>query len=181
MSDPLFAEEAAGPHHPPDGAGAPWSVIAVVLGGAVRTPRTLRCETFPATTDQVGRARRAARQALGDHPQGEQAVLLVSELTTNVVRHSRGARSFTLVIAETDDRDVWVAVADDAVGDTIPQLCLAGPTDTGGRGLRIIDRLATRWGITRAQQRCAVWCHMTYHAGRAAPATTTVLRGAARW
>jgi anti-sigma regulatory factor (Ser/Thr protein kinase) len=162
MGDPLFDDRADACTHVPRDAFAAGSVIAVVMDGAVRMPHTVRCETFPATTDQVACARRVTRQALADHPQRDAVVLLVSELATNVVRHSAAARSFTLMIAETADRDVWIAVTDDAVSDTIPQLCAAAPTDTGGRGLRIIDKLTTRWGITRAQQHCAVWCHLAH-------------------
>ena len=88
-------------------------------------------------------------------------MLLVSELATNVVLHSGGARSFTLMLAETDDRDIWIAILDDGRGDDIPHLCAGTPTDNGGRGRRIVDRLATRWGITRASRRCGVWCQMT--------------------
>jgi anti-sigma regulatory factor (Ser/Thr protein kinase) len=157
------------------------AMIAVVIGGVVHTPRTVRCETFPATTDQVGNARRVTRQALGGHPQCDAVVLLVSELTTNVVLHSDSARSFTLVIAETEDRDIWIAVADDALSDALPQLCVPAATDTGGRGLRIIDRLATRWGITRARQHCAVWCHLAHHHDPGPIEPKTTLTGASRW
>jgi anti-sigma regulatory factor (Ser/Thr protein kinase) len=136
-------------------------MITVLMDSVVRAPRSVRCETFPASKEQVAHARRLTRETLPDHPQCDLAVLLVSELTTNVVLHSGEAKSFTLVITETESGDLWVAVSDDGGGDGVPRLRAGGPTDLDGRGLRIVDQTATRWGITRARGQSAVWFEMT--------------------
>jgi anti-sigma regulatory factor (Ser/Thr protein kinase) len=136
------------------------SMITVVTGeAAASSPRVLWRGTFPATRDQISAARRVTRGALVDHPKldVDLVVILVSELTTNVVRHAR-SRSFTLVIACMSAGDLRVIVIDDGRGHTTPHLRPGGSNDVGGRGLRLVDRSATRWGVTREHGgRVAVW------------------------
>jgi transcriptional regulator with XRE-family HTH domain/anti-sigma regulatory factor (Ser/Thr protein kinase) len=94
---------------------------------------------------------RTAREALdfvaGDLPRGslETARLLVTELVTNSVRHGpQGNATIGLQIDVSRDR-IRVEVADAAEG--APRL--TAPYDTGGYGLSLVDRLASRWGSTR--------------------------------
>lgn len=69
-------------------------------------------------------------------------LLLVSEIVTNAVRHA--ATPFELSIA-VDGAQVTVAVVDhDRAHPPTVQNPL--PNDTSGRGLRIVDELATSWG-----------------------------------
>lgn len=94
-------------------------------------------------------APRAARRALCGAADGRydaavlaDAELLVSELVTNAVLHGVGAIRLRLrLCAQT----LLVEVLDDGAGfDWVltPDSCAAG-----GRGLGIIDRVATRWGV----------------------------------
>lgn len=126
--------------------------------GSRPTSRVLRCETYPATKDQVARARRLTEQTIGEHPMCDEAVLLVSELATNVVLHS-GAELFTLVISETTGGDLKIAVIDDGRADTTPYLRAGQPADSvNGRGMRLVDQLARQWGFTRERPSgLAVW------------------------
>jgi anti-sigma regulatory factor (Ser/Thr protein kinase) len=66
------------------------------------------------------------------------AALLVSELVTNSVVHARG--KVTLRARWADDR-LRVDVSDRGGGTPT-----ASDPDTSGRGLRIVDAFATRWG-----------------------------------
>ena len=150
-------------------------MIAVIMGCGVRAPRSVRCETFPATRDQVAHARRITAETLADHQLCDLVVLLVSELATNVVRHSSTARSFTLVIAVFGNGDLRVAVSNDGDGDGFPHLRAGGPDDTCGRGLRIVDRYATRWGVTRAGGWLTVWLDITDRLGDQAIGTTPTM------
>jgi anti-sigma regulatory factor (Ser/Thr protein kinase) len=130
-------------------------------GGSVATgkvARALRSETYPVTRGQVARARRMAAHVIGDHPKRDDAILLVSELATNVVRHS-GARQFTLSILKAADGDLTITVTDNGNADTTPHLCKPQPdNDVSGRGMRLVDQLAKRWGITRERATgLAVW------------------------
>lgn len=82
----------------------------------------------------------------------EVAKLLVSELATNAVLYAR--TPFTLS-ASLDGRVVRVAVED---GDPhLPELREPWPTDTSGRGLLLVDRLANRWGSERTAGGKRVW------------------------
>jgi anti-sigma regulatory factor (Ser/Thr protein kinase) len=69
--------------------------------------------------------------------------LVVSELVTNAVMHGQGAIRFRL---QLDAGDLRGEVIDDG-GGFEHELRAAGPDATSGRGLLIVDRLTTRWGV----------------------------------
>jgi anti-sigma regulatory factor (Ser/Thr protein kinase) len=105
-----------------------------------------RARRFPADPKSVTAARRFATDALVDDAVDIcQAVeLMVSELATNCVRHAH--TSFRLAITRTDE-EIRVEVTDDGGGS--PQMQSPRPDEPSGRGLRIVDMLSKRWGITR--------------------------------
>jgi anti-sigma regulatory factor (Ser/Thr protein kinase) len=78
------------------------------------------------------------------------AVLLVSEVFSNSVRHSgSGAPGETIRVAVmAGDGIVRVEVADRA-GPGTPELRPAGREGEGGRGLQLVAGLAARWGWRR--------------------------------
>lgn len=82
--------------------------------------------------------------ALADSPLDvRQAVeLMVSELATNSVRHAQ--TSFELMVHNALD-EIRVEVTDRGGGT--PTMRSPGPSDPTGRGLRIVDMLADRWGV----------------------------------
>ncbi|MCG0290915.1 SpoIIE family protein phosphatase, partial [Streptomyces sp. PSAA01] len=102
----------------------------------------------------AGQARRLARRALArwDLDDLTDAVeLLVSEVVTNAVRYAE--RPITLRLLRTD-------VLRCEVGDDVPQLPRlrqARPSDEGGRGLYLVNRMARRWGATRLSTGKVVW------------------------
>jgi anti-sigma regulatory factor (Ser/Thr protein kinase) len=71
------------------------------------------------------------------------AELLVSELVTNAVTHGRGVVRLAI---ECIDQSLSVTVSDD--DPTAPQVMQAELMALGGRGLRMIDALASSWGVT---------------------------------
>ncbi len=80
------------------------------------------------------------------------AVLLVSELVTNAVHHAGGPVRLQLAV-DTDTVRV-------DVGDEVPDLPLAAPADgfaQGGRGLLIVEALASRWGVEAMLPGKRVW------------------------
>ncbi|KUJ66063.1 serine/threonine protein phosphatase [Streptomyces albus subsp. albus] len=107
----------------------------------------------------AGQARRLARRALDRWGLGEltDAVeLLVSEVVTNAVRYAE--RPITLRLLRTD-------VLRCEVGDDVPQLPRlrqARPSDEGGRGLYLVNRLARRWGATRLSAGKVVWFELAF-------------------
>jgi anti-sigma regulatory factor (Ser/Thr protein kinase) len=102
-------------------------------------------------------ARRLVRGALDDwqlQHLSDTATLLVSELAANVVLH---ARSHYLVQAEQQGEIVRVSVFD--CSSAGPRRRRYGPEAGTGRGLALIDVLATRWGTSQDVQPWAkvVW------------------------
>ena len=71
---------------------------------------------------------------------GSDAVLVVSELTTNAVVH---ARSSAAIVGSLDDGWLRIEVHDD--DPTRPQMS-ATPGAEGGWGLRIVDAITDGWG-----------------------------------
>ncbi|TNY36552.1 ATP-binding protein [Thermomonospora catenispora] len=144
-----------------DGTAAPRDMIGTVPNGSWAV-QVLLCATFPAAEEQVRRARRTVRQVLAACPEFDSgdAELLVSELAGNAVRHS-GSRMFGLELARTWNGALRIALADDGRGVTTPHLRVGGLSDTGGRGLRLVEELASRWGMVRARGGGqAVWCEL---------------------
>jgi anti-sigma regulatory factor (Ser/Thr protein kinase) len=113
----------------------------------------------------AGRAERAraARSFVSDvlgpgHPRRDDAVLLVSEVFGNSVRHSSsGADGETVTVAvRAGDGMVRVEVTDRA-GPGTPRLRPAGHDAEGGRGLQLVADLAARWGWRRRGGRLVTW------------------------
>lgn len=146
-------------------ASQPLPVITA-HGGAGLDLSLLKCATFAATRTHVAAARRLAQEALADHPAGELAVVLISELATNAVRHS-GAEHFTLMISQDPAGELYIKVIDEG-RNGLPVLCDEAPDDEGGRGIRLVETLTRRWGITRERGAgMAVWFHIDEHAAQA--------------
>ena len=82
--------------------------------------------------------------------------MLASELVTNSVRHGDGLE--VLLRWVVDDASVVVEVCDGGSGFSAwPPRPLPERDQTGGRGLFLVDRLATRWGTYRAGADVCVW------------------------
>ncbi|WP_029290311.1 ATP-binding protein [Cellulomonas sp. HZM] len=79
-------------------------------------------------------------------------VLLVSEVVTNAVRH---ARPPVRLLVEVDDERVRVEARDGYSAP--PVLKHARPQDDGGRGVWLVDRLASDWGMRAHDDGKTVW------------------------
>jgi len=101
---------------------------------------------FAADPKCIREARRFVTEQLADRsaPMIRDVVLMVSELTTNCVKHAHSAFSVSLV---TDDRAICVEVTDTGTGTPTPQQL--NPERASGRGLQIVEQLADSWGVTR--------------------------------
>lgn len=110
---------------------------------------------FPATEQAVPQARDWAVEmaAATGHAEASPTVrLLVSELATNAIRHTDGER----FLVEFDaDSMIVVAVCDSSLGE--PRIRRAADTETGGRGLGIVDKLADQWGVALSKRGKCVW------------------------
>ena len=108
---------------------------------------------FPASSGSVPQARMWVRDQLVDSSaDGPLVELLVTELTTNAVRHARGDR---FLVEVGSDRDVTVVVSD--LDPTAPKMSNAAPGDSGGRGLAIVARLSDGWGSQIRKDGKCLW------------------------
>jgi len=110
--------------------------------------------SFAPDPDEIARARRFVAEELDGRSATvvDTAVLLVSELATNAVRHVGSA--FTVVV-DASRSAVRISVSDS--GSKKPR---ARPLDVGspdGRGLHIVGSLASAWGVEPAGTGKTVW------------------------
>jgi anti-sigma regulatory factor (Ser/Thr protein kinase) len=82
----------------------------------------------------------------------ELAELLVSELVTNAAVHTRGMICLTV---HADAHWVRIEVEDEGRGRPVQRPATQNQVD--GRGLRIVDALATDWGTEQRATHKVVW------------------------
>lgn len=115
-------------------------------------PVTVRVFTrrFSATPRGARLARRCALQQLGDWDAPcEAAGAIVAELAANAVTHGLvPGRDFELVLALTAHDTLAIEVTDTRPDRRPPVNPVEpGPDSERGRGLLLVDALATRWGV----------------------------------
>lgn len=101
--------------------------------------------TFPNAPGSVTRARRLATELLGDVPREtrDAVEVLLSEIATNCVRHT--SSEFTVRVSVSQEH-IRVDVTDQGAGR--PEIRSPRPSEPSGRGLRIVDLLSDRWGVS---------------------------------
>jgi anti-sigma regulatory factor (Ser/Thr protein kinase) len=144
----LRSAEAARPGSRCDGQ-QPGLAAVIEMAGGVGAP---------------ARARRWVRSCLPNEPtrtpEGDVA-LIVSELVTNSVVHAHVDSSHSLRITVAPLKDGLRIAVTDGGSETVPHLREADDDAPGGAGLRIIDRLCLRWGVTRnGGGTTEVWCDL---------------------
>ena len=101
------------------------------------------------------KARRFVREALArwECDQDVDVInLLVSELVTNAVVHADSAADIAVRLTDTAVR---ISVAD--AGDGMPERTEAPANATSGRGVGLVDSLASAWGIERLPVGKTIW------------------------
>jgi anti-sigma regulatory factor (Ser/Thr protein kinase) len=122
------------------------------------------------TVTLAGRAERArvarvfvAAVLDAGHPCTEDAVLLVSEMFGNSVRHSQsGAPGETVTVTVKVMDGVMRVEVTDRSGPGVPELDSAGRDEEGGRGLQLVAGLAARWGWRRRGGRAVAWFELSH-------------------
>jgi anti-sigma regulatory factor (Ser/Thr protein kinase) len=120
--------------------------------------------TLAGQAERARAARSFVSEVLGPrHPCRDDAVLLVSEVFGNSVRHSgSGAAGQTVTVAvRAGDGTVRIEVTDRA-GPGTPELRPASREAEGGRGLQLVAGLAARWGCRRRGGRLVTWFELWY-------------------
>jgi anti-sigma regulatory factor (Ser/Thr protein kinase) len=130
------------------------------------TPAQVRAPmlaVLPGTPESVSAARQFARELLGDgHPVIETATLLISELVTNSVLHSRSGEpgGRVTVVLCTGPAGILIQVSDDG-GPSEPRVSALSPEGAEhGYGLLLVDALADRWGSICSPDGRVTWCRI---------------------
>ncbi|QGZ49791.1 SpoIIE family protein phosphatase [Streptomyces sp. QHH-9511] len=141
--------------------------IAVLLlsrqGPATRQgrqgPRRTMMTVAQAEPERVAAARRHLRQLLhdwADEDQVDSAVLMVSEMLTNVLIHTDGdALLVASVTCDDDARRLRVEVSDGS--DELPHKRHPGEMASSGRGLVLMEMLAHKWGVDPRGEGKSIW------------------------
>ena len=145
-----------------------------------RVPMTGRpvIRVLPGVPESAAAARQVARQLLGDgHPAADTAMLLVSELVTNSVLHSKsGGPGGTVTVAIcVGATSVLIQVRDDG-GSSEPRLPTgqanviadAAASAEHGYGLLLVDALAETWGTISTNASRVTWCRLAVGDARSA-------------
>jgi anti-sigma regulatory factor (Ser/Thr protein kinase) len=116
--------------------------------------------TLPCGPTAPGLARAALRDALARRQIRDDATLVASELVTNAVTHSGCGQEHTITLdARISDGCLRIAVHDPGRTGVVPRVRDGGAGEAGGLGLRLVERLARRWGAERPDG-CLVWAEL---------------------
>ncbi|MEU9351595.1 ATP-binding protein [Streptomyces griseoloalbus] len=123
--------------------------------------RSKWCRAFPGLAEEVARARHFVAALLSGHGPVDDAVLVVSELATNAVRHtlSGAVGGWFLVVIDFGDDLVRIEVVDQG-GEHVPHLRDASTHEEGGRGLQMIAACAKDWGVKTWPEGRSVWADL---------------------
>ncbi|GAA3226058.1 SpoIIE family protein phosphatase [Streptomyces sp. NPDC006186] len=128
-------------------------------GSGVRRHRRTMFTVEQAEPEQVATGRRHLRDLLHDWASPDQvdsAVLLVSEMLTNVLVHTDAdALLVAEVTGEPGRRRLRVEVTD--AGDDLPHMRRPGELASSGRGLLLIELLADAWGVAPRGEGKSIW------------------------
>ncbi|MEV8291429.1 MULTISPECIES: ATP-binding SpoIIE family protein phosphatase [Streptomyces] len=124
-----------------------------------RPPRRTVLTIAQAEPEQVADARRQLKDLLHDWADEEQvdsAVLMISEMTTNVLVHTDGdAVLIAEAAGERGKRRLRVEVAD--ASDELPHKRRPGELASSGRGLVLMEMLADAWGVDPRGEGKSIW------------------------
>jgi anti-sigma regulatory factor (Ser/Thr protein kinase) len=134
-------------------------------------PRRTAMAVAQAQPERIAAARHHLRELLHDWQDTEQvdsAVLMVSEMVTNVLVHTDGD---ALIVAEVahgaPDRRLRVEVTD--TSDELPHRRRPGEMASSGRGLLLMEMLADNWGVDPRGEGKSIWFELYEPGEPAAP------------
>ncbi|MFI1394384.1 SpoIIE family protein phosphatase [Streptomyces sp. NPDC020681] len=136
-------------------------------------PRRTAMSVAQAEPERIAAARQQVKELLhdwADHEQIDAAVLMVSEMVTNVLVHTDGN---ALLVAEVTGGDgtrrLWVEVTD--ASDELPHRRRPGEMASSGRGLLLMEMLADAWGVDPRGEGKSIWFELYESDGLSAAAS----------
>ncbi|MFF3860629.1 SpoIIE family protein phosphatase [Streptomyces sp. NPDC002209] len=142
-----------------DGTGCGCGAPAAQL---TRPARRTVLTVAQAEPERIAGARRQIRELLHDWADEEQvdsAVLMVSEMVTNVLVHTDGdALLVAEAVGELGTRRLRIEVAD--ASDELPHKRHPGEMASSGRGVLLMEMLADSWGVDPRGEGKSIWFEM---------------------
>jgi serine/threonine-protein kinase RsbW len=132
---------------------------AVAAGAAPKPNTAAACRVFAAQPMQIAHARRFIAGVLSGFGAAEDIVLCVCELASNAVLHSCSREpggQFTVRVSVSPGGRIRAEVVDRG-GPWGPE---PAQDEEHGRGLLIVDALATRWGVTGSEAGRSAWLEL---------------------
>ena len=130
----------------------------------VDSPRQLRM-TLPAGTHSVRLSRYATRAVLTawnlEH-MDDAAILLVSELVTNAVRHAEGT---DVIMVDLHAGRTWLRIEVQDTDRHWPQPRIPDGFDESGFGFILVEALSSNWGVRETETGKAVWAELDTRQG----------------
>ena len=123
---------------------------------------------LPTTGQAAGLARQVTREVLAIWQRAdleETAVLIVSELVTNAVRHASAGGSLVALRLEISGTSVRIEVHD--ADPRWPQPSTPNELDESGFGFVLVSALASKWGVSDTTTGKAVWAELDTRPGPA--------------
>ena len=88
------------------------------------------------------------------------AALVLSELLSNALCHATPLPGSGLRVSWCLEADCVRVCVTDGGAQTVPELGEPNPSTTGGRGLRIVERLSLCWGTRHDDEGTTVWAEV---------------------
>ncbi|MFC9730939.1 SpoIIE family protein phosphatase [Streptomyces roseolus] len=128
-----------------------------------QTPRRTLMTIAQAEPERIAEAREQVRQLLHDWTDEDQldaAVLMVSEMVTNVLVHTDGDALLTAEVACGEKARLLRVEVSDA-SDELPHKRHPGEMASSGRGLVLMEMLADAWGVAPRGEGKTIWFELT--------------------
>ena len=140
---------------------------------------------LPFAASSVGVARRRLMSDLIAADIYDSAVcdvaLVITELFSNALRHAVPLPGSKIRVAWRIDADSVQVSVSDGGGQTVPELGEPTQAATGGRGLRIVEKLSRRWGTSTGDEGTTVWAEVPVRPAKMTKAEMTTVGVPVRW
>jgi anti-sigma regulatory factor (Ser/Thr protein kinase) len=115
---------------------------------------------LPRDSTAPAQGRWHVRDVTSNDREAVDAELVVTELITNAWKHGSGDQPITLRVEVRDDA-LRLEVCGESASDPVRSPQNAG-SDSGGRGLMMIDGLTDQWGYERKGSVLCVWADLPH-------------------
>jgi len=133
----------------------------------------------PGQAEYVAEARKFTLAVLGSCIGSDDVSLVADELAANAIAHTRSGQPGGAFVLHLTTFANWCVVrVDDQGGPKSPYVCEQDESDTGGRGLALVNGLSAWWGADGDDTARSVWAVVPVAgAGVQAGCGFTALRG----